>query len=552
MRRTVALACCLCLLLSLHCWLWPPSPPGELSGGGEALARTLPVSLRPYFPKSAPWSIRSRNQLTITGPNEDVSRYCPLLHTNVQAHISGYAARVEVEQAFQNPSAKSIDAIYTFPLSDSSAVDEMKMQIGARVISGSIQKKLDAIETFAKAKAEGRTAALLEQQTTNMFTQSVANIPPHSKVTVLIKYSELLPFQSGCYSFVFPMVVGPYDSAASELHPSSDLGESGESTVPERRRGQDISLDVDIDAGMPIGEIASLLHRVDILRANETTALVTMTNEHQIPNRDFVLSWRVARNVIQSGYLTNRKKDGFFCLMLMPPAKPAPSQICPREINFIIDRSGSQFGRPLKKAKETVLYALDHLNPGDTFQVFSFNVATEQLFIRPQPAVPATIAVARKYITAMDADGGTELRRAVEIATSKPAPKHRLRIITVMTDGLVGDENEIIELVRRTRGTSRWFPFGTGDSVNRAVIDGIASAGGGEPDYVFLDSPGELAAKEFLEKIANPVLTDVKVEIKGVEVADVEPKIINDVWAERPNLSDRRSVSQAWSWQSRD
>ncbi len=148
--------------------------------------------------------------------------------------------------------------------------------------------------------------------------------------------------------------------------------------------------------------------------------------------------------------------------------------------------------------------------------------------------MPATIAVAKKYIDEMEADGGTEMRRAVEVATKAPAPANRLWIITLMTDGLIGNDNEIIELVRQTRGNSRWFPFGTGDSVNRNLIDGIASAGGGEPDYVLLDSPGDVVAKQFLDKIANPVLTDIRVKFNGVQVADTEPSVINDVWAQRP------------------
>jgi Ca-activated chloride channel homolog len=511
----------------------------------SALAVSSPADIH-LSPWTSPGKDAGSGALTAMDSNGHELGQCPLQHTAVNAQISGYAARVTVEQVFQNPFSEAIEAVYTFPLSNSSAVDEMKMEIGKRVISGTIQKKDEALRTYLQAKKEGRTSALLEQERTNVFTQSVANIPPHCTVKVLIKYCELLSFQSGNYSFVFPVVVGPrYMPGNAAGHTGS--GASSDTTqVPDAskisppmvgettRTGHDISLDVSIDAGMPIGEISSKLHKVEISKLNKNTAHVFISREDRIPNRDFVLNWQVGEQAIKSGYLTSRSDEGFFSLMLVPPAKPSASQICPRELNFIIDRSGSQRGAPLEKAKEAVLYMLDHMSAGDTFQVFSFSVGTEQLFARPQPAVGVTIAEAKRYLDAMQADGGTEMRQAVEVATDKPAPNNRLRIITLMTDGYIGNDNEIIELVRRTRGSARWFPFGTGNSVNRNLIDGVATAGGGEADYVLLNSPGAVVGQQFLEKIANPVLTDIKVKFNGVEVSNVEPAIINDVWAQRP------------------
>jgi Ca-activated chloride channel family protein len=471
---------------------------------------------------------------------------CPLKHTAVDAQISGYAARVTVEQIFENPYSQAIEAVYTFPLSHSSAVDEMKMQIGSRTISGSIKKRDDAREEYQRARSEGRTASLLEQERTNIFTQSVANIPPHSTIKVQIKYSDILTFKSGAYSFVFPLVVGP------RYMPGGPIGKNGSGwspdttevpdaskisppmKAPSTRAGHDVSIDVTINAGMPIEVIYSKLHKIDISRPNANVAHVVLSKEDSIPNKDFVLDWHVGKASIESGYLTHRNGDGFFNIMLVPPAKPLASQICPKEYNFIIDRSGSQRGQPLEKAKETVLYMLKHMNADDTFQIFSFSNSTEQLFARPQPSVPETITEATKYVEAMQANGGTEMRPAVEIATNCPTPANRVRIITLMTDGFIGNDNEVIELVRRTRGSARWFPFGTGNSVNRNLIEGVASAGGGEAEYALLNAPGDELGRQFLEKVGSPILTDINVKFKGVQVAEVQPAVIGDVWAQKP------------------
>ncbi len=150
------------------------------------------------------------------------------------------------------------------------------------------------------------------------------------------------------------------------------------------------------------------------------------------------------------------------------------------------------------------------------------------------PVTQQNVNDAKKYVAALEANGGTEMKGAVEEATSAPAPEHRLRLFIPMTDGLIGNDKEIIGMVKQTRGVSRWFTFGTGNSVNRFLIDGMAKAGGGEPEYVLLNSSGEEVAKKFFDRISSPVLTDIKVEFSGVEVKEVQPRNFNDVWAQRP------------------
>jgi Ca-activated chloride channel family protein len=472
---------------------------------------------------------------------------CVLKHTDVVATVSGYVARVTVEQVFQNPYPESIEAVYTFPLSNTGAVDDMVMQIGDRTIHGAIHKRLEARAIYNQAKSSGTTATLLEQERTNIFTQSVANIPAHSMVKVKISYVDLLPYEKGNYSFVFPMVVGP------RYMPGAHQGKSGTgwsedtSLVPDAskisppiisggaRSGHDISLKLKINGGMQLSDIESKLHQVLISRPDANDAEVRLLPTDSMPNRDFIVSWRVAQENVHTGYLTYAGTNGrFFNLMFIPPARPKVDQVAPRELNFIVDRSGSQSGLPLQKAKEAMLYILDRLNPNDTFQILSFSSRTEKLFHEPMPPTRQAIAEAKRYIRSLDADGGTEMAHAVEEATAVPAPQHRLRIFTIMTDGYIGDDNDVIALVKKTRGRSRWFAFGTGDSVNHNLIDGVAKAGGGEAQYVLLNSSAAKIGKEFFDRISSPILTDIKLNFEGVKVKDVIPQVLNDVWAERP------------------
>jgi Ca-activated chloride channel family protein len=180
------------------------------------------------------------------------------------------------------------------------------------------------------------------------------------------------------------------------------------------------------------------------------------------------------------------------------------------------------------------------MNPRDTFQVVDFANTSNVLFARPEPASPEMRAKARAHIQALEANGGTMMAEAVRAVCALPADGNRLRVVTFMTDGYVGNDFEVIDLIRSLRGRSRWFAFGTGNSVNRFLLDGIARAGGGEVDYVLLNDPGDVVARRFWERIASPVLTDVRLEFRGLDVEDVYPAAPADVWDQRPLILHAR------------
>lgn len=476
---------------------------------------------------------------------------CPLKHTDVQAEISGYIARVTVKQVFQNPFKDKIEAVYTFPLSENGAVDEMQMKVGARVIKGSIKKREEARQIYDQARANGYVASLLDQERTNIFTQSVANIEPGKEIEITIKYIETLPYEAGKFSFTFPTVVGP------RFIPGEPVGKSGggwandTNQVPDasritpnvvaagQRAGHDISINVHLNAGMPVSQISSKLHEVQVHNTGNSQADISLTDKATIPNKDFVLSWNVAEDALKSGYVTYRDpsaKDGagYFTVMLIPPKRITPDKVAPKEMVFVIDCSGSQSGAPLNKAKETMHYILDHMNANDTFQIIAFNSTQSQFADKPQPVSADMKAKARHFIDSLQANGGTWMAPAVEKACAIPADGNRLRIVTFMTDGYVGNDYEVMGMIKKLRGKSRWFSFGTGNSVNRTLIDGMAKEGGGEAEYVLLNSSAEEVGKKFYDRISTPVLTDVEVKVDGVTTKEVYPKEVSDVWAEKP------------------
>jgi Ca-activated chloride channel family protein len=490
---------------------------------------------------------------------------CPLSHTTMDAKLSGYVARVNVTQVFTNPYKERIEAVYSFPLSDDSAVDDMTIRIGERTIKGEIKTREAARQIYDNAKNTGHTAALLNQERTNIFTQHVANIDPGKSIVVQLSYVELLKFEDGKYTFAMPTTIGPrfFPNTAVDSDTSAAVSSSnalaqvlsgnnlviGSDPNPQGRieptiASQNLSINVDVNAGMPIKNVSSKLFPIMVDKQNASHSIVSLQKSQNYPNKDFVLTYELDNpDALKSGYLTYRDetakdKDGYATFMLLPPAKVTPATAAPKEMIFLIDCSGSQSGRPIEKAKETLHYIVNHMNAQDTFQILAFNDQVATLSERPVQAGMAEKILAHSFISRLNATGGTWMAPAVERVLKQKSKAgddlKRLRIVTFMTDGYVGNDIEIMSLIQKERKDSRWFAFGTGDGVNRTLIDNVSRLGGGEADYVLLDSSAEEVGKKFYSRIASPALTDVNLKAEGIELYDVYPGAVSDVWANKP------------------
>jgi Ca-activated chloride channel family protein len=242
---------------------------------------------------------------------------CPLKHTSVKADIAGFIARVTVTQEFENNFSQAIEAVYTFPLSQNSAVDDMTMKIGERTIRGRIMKREEARQVYEQARSEGKTASLLDQQRPNIFTQSVANILPGDKILIEISYVETLKYADGQYEFVFPMTIGPRYIPASV---KQDDAQKISPVVAPSRAGHNISIEVNLNAGVPVEEIRSDSHEIETVNLSANSARVSLKDAETIPNKDFVLRYDVTGKRIEDAVLTHRdERGGFFTMILSPP-----------------------------------------------------------------------------------------------------------------------------------------------------------------------------------------------------------------------------------------
>jgi Ca-activated chloride channel family protein len=466
---------------------------------------------------------------------------CPLKHTRVKTKISGFLARVNVTQEFENNFADKIEAVYVFPLSQNAAVDRMTMRVGEREIRGRIMKKEEARAAYETAKTEGKTAALLDQNRPNIFTQAVANILPGEKITVEISYVETLKYEDGSYEFVFPTVVAPRYNPAQV----TDANLISAPATTATRSGHDISIEVNLDAGVPIEKIAAKSHLIESQMFSVNRSVVKLKNEKDIPNRDFVLRYDVSGKKIADAVLTHRdERGGFFTVMLQPPDQVSYTDVMPKEIVFVLDTSGSMSGFPIDKAKEAMKQALDGLHPFDTFNLITFAGDTRILFDKPVPASIGNLRLAQELLDNTEGEGGTEMMDAIRAALAPSGSLKHVRIVCFMTDGQVGNEDEIIAEVQKHK-TARVFSFGIGESVNRFLLDKIAEEGRGEAVYISLTEDGSAAAKKFHERIRSPLLTDISIDWNGLPVADVYPNRVLDLFSAKPIIIHGRFTKPA-------
>lgn len=458
----------------------------------------------------------------------------PLAHTDVLADVTGDIARVEVTQLYRNPTNSRLEAVYQFPLPENAAVTDMMFRIGKRVVVSEVQKRDEARKTYERAKSEGHTAALTEQERPNLFTQSVANIPPNESVEVVIRYVHEVKFDSGRYQFVFPTTIGP---RYIPNHGVSDAERIKPPVVaPGIASAHDIDIVVQLAPADAFADVAARSHTImTAVDEKADTRMVMLGDGDHVPNKDFILAWRPAKAEPDARVLTARDHgDDYLMLFVQPPADVAPEMVRPKQMVFLLDKSGSMWGEPIETAKRVMLEALHKMGPDDTFQLIAFDSTTESMSPGALPNTPENVRAAEAWLKSLQGGGGTEMLSGIKAALDLPTDPKRLRMVIFCTDGFIGNEAEIIKYIDETRGPSRVFGFGIGSSVNRYLIEGVARAGRGAAEIVRQGEPVDDVVARLYKRIDRPVLTDVALAWKGIEVKELEPTRLPDLFAGQP------------------
>jgi Ca-activated chloride channel family protein len=464
----------------------------------------------------------------------------PLKSSHAEVRINGPIAQVTVTQHYQNTGNRAINARYVFPGSTRAAVHGLTMKVGERLIKAKIKEKEQAKQAFEQAKAQGKRAALLEQQRPNVFMMDTANLMPGDDLELELTYSELLAPEQGVYQFVYPTVVGPrYGSDPFQV--ATDAAWIGNPFVADQQNGSNLaatatSLNISLASPIAVKDLNSTQHKIQTHWHDAKSAEINLdVSENNAGNRDFILNFRLQDNQIMSGLMTYQQEDEhFFLAMVQPPERVKPEHILPREYVFVLDVSGSMHGFPLDTAKTLMRQLLSNLKPHESFNMLFFSGGSEVFSPKPLIATPTNIQQALASLDDYQGSGGTELGNALETAYAMPGNTDTARSVVVVTDGYINAERDAYDLIAKHLNTTNLFAFGIGSSVNRYLIESMAQAGAGEPFVVTDQNQVPEVGARFRRYVEAPLLSHIHLQGHGVKFYDMEPNAIPVMLAERP------------------
>jgi Ca-activated chloride channel family protein len=451
----------------------------------------------------------------------------PLEWTRVEVQMTGALAVVGVIQQFGNPLTQPAELEYLFPLPEGAAVTDFTLRVGKRAIRSTIDVIERAREAYAEARGEGRRAGLLEQRRPNLFAVQIANLKPGETVQAEIRYQERVKFNHDGFEFVFAMGLTPKYDRPGQIGEGS--GVHAPVAAPREKIGA-VEISLSIDTGLPCGEPGSPSHPLEVIRLDEHRLMVRMGGE-QIPDRDFVLRVPVSAEVPRLSCWSSADKGGEnFLAAIIPPLEAQDPLPLKREFVFVLDRSGSMGGEPIKQARNALRACLRTLNPGDTIRVLLFDDRLE--WYRDEPVVvdQMTVDTVDAFLSHVEARGGTEIIAALEAALAPVEDPARVRFIVFLTDGAVSADAAALETLRRKIGPARVFTFGIGPSVNRALLARMARLGRGSAIFLQADEDIEGAIIRFQDQVSFPALTDLSLRWEGIKAWDIYPVRLPDLY----------------------
>ena len=434
------------------------------------------------------------------------------------ATIVDGVATTTLQQVFHNNTPRRLEGTYVFPLPDDVALQQFSMWMNGEEVQGQVLPADEARQVYWSIVRKMRDPALLEYAGQRMFRARLFPIEPNSDIRIKLSYSQLLETKDGLVGFVHP------------------LGSAQQWRVPILQAG----LTVKIKSKTPISSVFCPTHNVAISRASDHEVTVSYEDRNVHSQDDLQLYYALSDKEFGLTVLTYREagEDGFFLARLAPPAQTAAEDILPKDICFVIDTSGSMGGEKIEQARRALKYCIGNLSPQDRFNVVPFSHEARRFAATLVPADSEHRTEAMQFADQLEAVGGTNIHEAL-LTALQSAPggdETRPYQIVFLTDGQptvgVTETRQLLkDVADHNAQRVRLFVFGVGYDVNTQLLDLLAEQNHGTRDYVEPGEDLELKLSHFYRKVASPVLAGLALNFPGLNVYDVFPKQLPDLFA---------------------
>lgn len=487
-------------------------------------------TLSPALPSSAP----TCGQLVTAD-----GRTLPLQQTRLVVRAAGGFATVRLVQTFANPHQEPLHVRYQLPLPADAAVGGFSFRLGDQLVRGEIDARARARERFEQAIASGRTAALLEQDRSSLFTQELGNLPPGAEVEATIEIDQPLQWVDDGWQWRFPTTVAPRCLGADGR--VADAGQlavdvvASPHAVPAR-----CELDLVVaDAFAPGAGAQSPSHALLASAAVGGTRVAFAAAGGRVAmDRDVVVQWRTAAPQVGVSLQVVRRDDGplagqaFGLLTIVPPSNAFGAPRLARDLIVLLDISGSMQGAPLQQAQAVATALVQSLGDEDRLELIAFASQPEAWRKGPQRATAANKAAAVAWLQGLQAGGGTEMHEAILAALAATRAGVQRQVV-VVTDGLIGFEQEIVAAIHTSLPAhSRVHVVGVGSATNRTLTRGASRAGRGLELLVGVDETPDAAVRRLLARTSAPLLDELVVD--GAAVLQRAPRALPDLFAGAP------------------
>lgn len=511
-------------LTSLLAILRPPRPP--VRGRDDAWEDNVYVDARGRDDGAAPGGYLVAKD----------GRTMPLRGVSLRAEARGGVARVVLEQRFENAYAEPLSLTYLMPLPADAAVSGYAFLLDGKRVTGEIDRKKKARQRFEQAVLEGKTAGLVEQERSSLFTQELGNVPAGAEIVAELLLDQKLLWKSeGAWEWRFPTAVGArYLGAAGQVADAAKLAVAvSEAGTPAR-----LALSLAIRDALP-GQARpeSPSHRLRSSRGGAACEVQLAAEDGAALDRDVVVRWPVAGHAVGTSLDVGRpqgQRESYGLLTLVPPER-ARQRSCRRDLILLLDTSGSMDGDPLRQLKRTALALIDSLGEDDTLEMIEFSSTARRWHGRAKQVSSSVKRDARGWVNGLRAGGGTEMVSGMLEALA-PLTERSQRQVVLMTDGYIGQEREVMTQVmqRLPRGSCRVHVVGVGSSVNRTLTAGVARAGAGVELILAPGEDAERLVSGLLARTASPLVTHV--EVRGAALLANAPAYLPDLYAGSPAL----------------